>query len=100
MQNRAKPRPSSRRLTKVLVSNPRHRDASSSRRGRGSHIRYAVVGAGHIAQVAVLPAFKQARRNSKLVALFSDDPTKRRELRHKYNLPIVAAYEDYDKLLE
>ena len=27
-------------------------------------IRYAVVGLGHIAQVAVLPAFGNARRNS------------------------------------
>jgi hypothetical protein len=37
-------------------------------------IRYAVVGLGHIAQVAVLPAFGNARRNSKLVALVSGDP--------------------------
>ena len=31
-------------------------------------VRYAVVGLGHIAQVAVLPAFAHARRNSRLVA--------------------------------
>ena len=43
-------------------------------------IRYAVVGLGHIAQVAVLPAFAHARRNSKLVAVVSDDRTKRREM--------------------
>jgi len=30
-------------------------------------VRYAVVGLGHIAQVAVLPAFAHARRNSRLV---------------------------------
>ena len=30
----------------------------------GQKIRYAVVGLGHIAQVAVLPAFAHARRNS------------------------------------
>lgn len=37
-------------------------------------IRYAVVGLGYSAQVAVLPAFKHASRNSELSALISDDP--------------------------
>ena len=36
-------------------------------------IRYAVVGLGHIAQVAILRAFALARRNSRLAALVSDD---------------------------
>ena len=36
-------------------------------------VRYAVVGLGHIAQVAVLPAFAHARRNSRLVAVVSGD---------------------------
>ena len=40
-------------------------------------IRYAVVGCGHIAQAAVLPAFGNARRNSRLVAIVSGDPVKR-----------------------
>ena len=39
-------------------------------------IRYAVVGLGHIAQVAVLPAFAHAARNSVLTALVSSDPAK------------------------
>ena len=47
---------------------------------------YAVVGLGHIAQVAVLPAFAHARRNSKLVALVSDDARKRRELSRRYRV--------------
>lgn len=37
-------------------------------------IRYAVVGLGYIAQVAVLPAFQHAKKNSELVALISEDP--------------------------
>jgi glucose-fructose oxidoreductase len=41
-------------------------------------VRYAVVGLGHIAQAAMLPAFRHARRNSELVALFSEDPIKLR----------------------
>ena len=43
---------------------------------RSGKVRYAVVGMGHIAQVAVLPAFRHARRNSVLAALVSDDPAK------------------------
>ena len=39
-------------------------------------IRYAVVGPGHIAQVAVLPAFAHAKSNSELGALISDDPVR------------------------
>ena len=35
-------------------------------------VRYAVVGLGHIAQVAVLPAFAHARENSELTALVHD----------------------------
>src|SRR5258708_27570264 len=63
-------------------------------------IRYAVVGCGHIAQVAVLPAFANARRNSKLAAIVSGDPVKREELRKKYDLPKALAYEQYDELLK
>src|ERR1043165_4549748 len=44
-------------------------------------IRYAVVGAGNIAQVAVLPAFEHARDNCELVAVISGDPAKRSALR-------------------
>ena len=61
-------------------------------------IRYAVVGCGHIAQVAVLPAFGNARRNSKLAAIISGDPVKREELRKKYEVEIAVPYEEYDQL--
>jgi len=63
-------------------------------------IRYAVVGCGHIAQVAVLPAFGNARRNSKLVAIVSGDPVKRAELQKKYDIPRALDYEHYDELLK
>lgn len=63
-------------------------------------IRYAVVGCGHIAQVAVLPAFGNARRNSKLAAIVSGDPVKREELRKKYDVPKAIAHEQYDELLK
>jgi glucose-fructose oxidoreductase len=63
-------------------------------------IRYAVVGLGHIAQVAVLPAFANARRNSKLVALVSGDPVKREELSKQYKVDQAYAYEHYDEMLK
>jgi len=62
-------------------------------------IRYAVVGLGHIAQVAVLPAFAHARRNSQLAALISDDPKKLKELSKKYKVPHTFTYEQYDECL-
>ena len=50
----------------------------------GGKIRYAVVGLGHIAQAAVLPAFAHARSNSQLTALVSDDPQKLKSLGRRY----------------
>jgi len=62
-------------------------------------IRYAVVGLGWISQVAVLPAFANAE-NSELVALVSDDPTKREELGKKYKVQKTYSYAEYDRCLE
>lgn len=67
-------------------------------RAKGS-IRYAVVGLGHIAQVAVLPAFAHARQNSRLVALVSDDRAKRRELAQRYKIKHAYSYDEYDACL-
>ena len=62
-------------------------------------VRYAVVGLGHIAQVAVLPAFAHARRNSRLTAIVSGDRTKRREIATRYGLDQAFSYEDFDECL-
>ncbi|HTQ03758.1 MAG TPA: Gfo/Idh/MocA family oxidoreductase [Polyangiaceae bacterium] len=62
-------------------------------------IRYAVVGAGNIAQVAVLPAFAHAQ-NSELVAVVSGDAEKRRALRERYGLELVGDYADFETVLE
>ena len=61
-------------------------------------IRYAVVGLGHIAQVAVLPAFRSAI-NSELVAIVSDDADKRRELKEEYGLEHAYSYDEYERAL-
>ena len=49
-------------------------------------LRYAVVGLGHIAQAAVLPGFKSARKNSELAAFVSGDATKLKKLGRKYKV--------------
>ena len=64
-----------------------------------SVVRYAVVGLGYIAQAAVLPAFRHARSNSRLVALVSGDAEKRAELARKHKVPAYG-YEEYDSLLD
>jgi len=64
-------------------------------------IRYAVVGLGHISQVALLPAFKNAH-NSVLAALISDDDKKRKELAKRFRLSPEStySYEEYDECLK
>src|SRR5882672_4733507 len=69
-------------------------------RSRGEKVRYAVVGAGNIAQVAVLPAFAHAKENSELVALISGDGEKRRALRERYNLTLDGGYDELESILE
>lgn len=75
-------------------------NTKNSRHARNSHgqVRYAVVGLGHIAQVAVLPAFQHAG-NSRLAALVSDDLVKRQKLGRKYKVAQTCGYEDYDAIL-
>ena len=63
------------------------------------HVRYAVVGLGHIAQVAMLPAFAHAASNSQLLALVSDDPKKLNELSARYRVPHSYSYAQYDECL-
>jgi glucose-fructose oxidoreductase len=73
-------------------------EEAMGRKSSGSKVRFAVVGLGHIAQVAVLPAFKMAR-NSEIVALISGDPRKRKVLGKKYRSVPAFSYEDYDQVL-
>jgi glucose-fructose oxidoreductase len=70
-----------------------------SRQHHIGKIRYAVVGLGHIAQNAVLPAFAHARKNSALTALVSDDPAKLRAMSQDYDVEHLFSYDDYDVCL-
>jgi predicted dehydrogenase len=68
------------------------------RQSQQKKIRYAVVGLGHIAQVAVLPAFAHAR-NSEIAALVSDDQEKLEKLGRRYKVKTRFSYERYDECL-
>ena len=61
-------------------------------------IRYAVVGLGHIAQVAVLPGFKNAK-NSLLTGLVSSSAEKLRKLAKRYDVENTWSYDEYDDCL-
>ena len=57
-------------------------------------MRFAVVGLGHIAQAAVLPAFKHARPHVELTALVSDTPAKLAKLGRRYGVKTLCSYDD------
>jgi predicted dehydrogenase len=61
-------------------------------------VRYAVAGLGHLAQVAVLPAFARAQ-NTELVALISGDANKQTKLARKYGIEQVYSYDQYEECL-
>jgi len=78
-------------------------DQAMARIGQGSKqnqkkIRYAVAGLGHLAQVAILPAFARTK-NSELVALVSGDAAKQKQLSRKYKIKTVGTYEQYEECL-
>ncbi len=74
------------------------RESAGSPASSAPRVRYAVVGLGHIAQVAVLPGFAQAG-DSELAALVSGDPRKLRALAKKYRVPRTYSYEEFDRCL-
>ncbi len=62
-------------------------------------LRFAVVGLGHFAQTAILPAFANASENSTLSALVTGDVEKAAALSQRYDVPAYG-YGEYDRLLE
>lgn len=66
---------------------------------KNDKIRFAVIGLGHIAQIAVLPAFKNAADKCELAAFVSDDPEKIEKLSSKYSVSQSWSYEEYNKAL-
>lgn len=78
-----------------MNASPARTSSASARR----RVRYAVVGLGHIAQAAVLPAFANASKNSELRALVSGDAAKLEELSARYRAPRTYSYEQYEECL-
>ncbi len=62
-------------------------------------VRFAVVGLGHFAQVAVLPGI-QRLEEARVVALVSGDAEKLAVLGTRYDVPLRSSYDDYDGLLQ
>ena len=63
-------------------------------------MKFAVIGLGHIAQAAVLPAFKHARPHAELTALVSSSPAKLKALGRRYRVKNLSSYADADKLFD
>jgi predicted dehydrogenase len=57
-------------------------------------IGYAVVGLGHIAEVAVLPAFRHSQK-AKLVAVVSGDERKAKRLARRFGASDYYSYDEY-----
>ncbi|MEO6202106.1 MAG: Gfo/Idh/MocA family oxidoreductase [Nitrospirales bacterium] len=53
-----------------------------------------------MAQVAVLPAFAHAKKNSELAAFISDDSKKLKQLGRKYGITGLYSYDQYEECLE
>jgi predicted dehydrogenase len=60
-------------------------------------IRFAVVGLGHFAQTAILPAFENTSKEVVLAAMVTGDPEKSAKLSKKYKVPAIP-YEEYESL--
>ena len=67
-------------------------------RSDGRKVRYAVVGAGWIAQEDFMPGVEHTG-NSVMTALVTGDPEKAKELAKKYGIEHVTNYDGYDALL-
>ncbi len=62
-------------------------------------IRYGIVGLGHIAQTAMMPAFVHAKENSVLCALISGDPVKLAKLGKTYGVSNLYSRDGLEECL-
>lgn len=79
------------------------KQSNAAKRGNGaaeaSKVRFAVVGLGHIAQAAVLPAFVHASENSELVALVTGDQKKLTTIGKAYGVDALYDYNNFRRCL-
>lgn len=83
-----------KRTKRTTRRSGRSSQATSEQASTTKKVRYAVIGLGHIAQAAMLPAFAHATKNSELAALVSDDDKKLRELGARYGVSALYNYRD------
>jgi glucose-fructose oxidoreductase len=69
------------------------------RPGPAPRLRWAVVGLGHFAQSAILPAFAHVKHDHLLTALVTHDPNKGEELRAAYGIERVVEDAAFGALL-
>jgi predicted dehydrogenase len=73
-------------------------ESEQAERADGREVRYAVVGAGWIAQEDFMPGVAKTG-NSVMTALVTGDARKGRELSEKYEIEHVCGYDGFDALL-
>lgn len=89
-----------KRAIRRSSAKPKRRGRVAASSGRdGERLRWAVVGQGHFAQTAILPAFASVRDGNELVALFSDDEAKRTALARRHKVAFALPYSEYDDFL-
>ena len=74
-------------------------ESDQKKRADGRKVRYAVVGAGWIAQEDFMPGVAKTG-NSVMTALVTGDAKKGRELSEKYEIEHVCGYDGFDALLK
>ena len=74
-------------------------ESEQKKRADGRKVRYAVVGAGWIAQEDFMPGVAKTG-NSVMTALVTGDAKKGRELSEKYEIEHVCGYDGFDALLK
>jgi predicted dehydrogenase len=87
-------------MSPPLQKDPDPRGTARAQGNGQRKIRYALVGAGNIAQVAVLPGIRNAGENSELVAIVSGDADKRRVLAEQHGVEHTGSYEELEQVLE
>jgi predicted dehydrogenase len=80
-------------------SSKQDKDKGKAQDRNQAKVRYAMVGLGHIAQVAAMPGFATAKK-SELAALVTGDPEKQKKLGRKYGVERIYSYDEFDECLE
>lgn len=73
---------------------------ASKNAAQNRKLRFAIVGLGHIVQVAALPGFKKLREIAEVRALVSSTPAKLKRFQREYKATHAIGYDEYEELLD